>query len=229
MEKTAQSNDDNAAAKNVPDKSHHARKKGKFQKYVIPFLVILFIAGGAAGIWYYEDQQKYVYTDNASIVVPLIQLTPSLPGILKEVMVHDGETVFAHETVARVGDEMISAQISGVVLTAKQDIGAVYSQGTPVVSMMDPKEMRVIASIQEDKGIKDIRVLDKVYFTVDAYGSQKFEGFVEEISNTSRQGDVVFNISDKRQEQDFNVKIRFDLEHNPPFQNGMSAKVWIVK
>jgi multidrug resistance efflux pump len=210
-------------AKHVP-----ARKKN-VKPLIIAILVLLGLVGSAVGIWYYEEQQKYVYTDKASISVPLIQLTSKSPGILKDVFVYDGESVAADETVARVGDEMISAEIPGKILTAKRDFGAIYNPGQSVVTMMDPKEMRVVALVQEDKGLSDLRVLQKVKFTVDAFGSREFEGFVEEISEMSHEGDVVFNISDKRQEQEFEVKIRYDLKQYPMFQNGMSAKVWIVK
>jgi hypothetical protein len=89
--------------------------------------------------------------------------------------------------------------------------------------------MRVVARIQEDKGLRDIHAFQKVFFTVDAYGSERFEGFVEKVSETSREGDVVFNISDKREAKEFEVKIRYDLNRYPMFENGMSAKVWIVK
>jgi multidrug resistance efflux pump len=199
------------------------------KKIIIALLIVLGVAGIAGGIWYYEDQQKYVYSDKASIGAPLIQLTARTSGILKEVMVHDGEFVFAHQTVAVIGNEMISTEIAGKILSAKQDIGAVYSPAQSVVTMIDPKGMRVVVRIQEDKGLKDIHSLDKVFFTVDAFGSQKFEGFVEKISEMSREGDVVFNISDKRQEKEFEITIKYDLMRYPDFQNGMSAKVWIVK
>jgi len=213
----------------VEVKAHKDKKPPKSRKPIIIGLIILFVGASAAGIWYYEDQQKYVYTDKATVSAPLIQLTPKSPGILKDVMVYEGEQVFAHQTVARVGDDVISAEIPGVVIMAKQDIGAVYNPGQAVVTMIDPKELRIVARIEEDKGLKDIKVLDKVFFTVDSYGSQRFEGMVEEISNTSRTGDVVFNISDKREEQEYEVKIRYDAADYPAFLNGMSAKVWIVK
>jgi hypothetical protein len=52
---------------------------------------------------------------------------------------------------------------------------------------------------------------------------------VDEVSPTSRQSDVVFNISSQRQEQEFNIKIRFDVNKYPELKNGMSAKSWIYK
>jgi hypothetical protein len=68
-----------------------------------------------------------------------------------------------------------------------------------------------------------------VKFTVDAFDGKEFEGRVESVSETSHAGDVVFNISDQRQTQNFDVKIWYDVNRYPELQNGMSAKVWILK
>lgn len=199
------------------------------RKILIGLLVGLLVVGSAGGFWYWLYQQKYVYTDKASLYAPTINLTSTVPGVLKMTMVRDGDPVSSHQAVARVGDEMITSEIDGLVLKANRDIGAEYSPGQPVVTMIDPRELRVVARVEEDKGLKDVHVGQDAEFTVDAYGSQIFEGTVESVSNTSREGDVVFNISDKREEKEFEIKIAYDLEKNPPFQNGMSAKVWIIK
>jgi len=200
----------------------------KMKKMIVPGLIILLILI-AGGIWYWIDQGKYITTEKATISAPFIQLTAKTPGILKMVFVHEGDSLRAHEPVARVGNEMIATEVPGTAITVKQDIGAMYNPGQPVVTMIEPKELAVIASIEEDKGLKDIHVGQKAYFTVDAYGSQKFDGTVEEIAGTSKAGDVVFNISDKREEQQYEIKISYDHNANPPFQNGMSARVWIIK
>jgi len=214
------------------DKGAQERKpvSKKVRTSVVTIVLVALLAGGiAAAFWYYGEQQKYVYSESASISAPLIQLTPKTGGILKEVMVYDGQEVDARQTVVRVGDTMITTEIPGKILMVKRDIGAVYNPGQTVATMIDPAQMRVIARIPEDKGLKYIHTMEKVLFTVDAYGSQKFEGFVEEVSENNSSGDVVFNISDKRQEQEYEVKIRYDLAANPQFLNGMSAKVWIYK
>jgi multidrug resistance efflux pump len=216
---------------NVPDHEQitaSSKHKGG-QKMLIVFLAVFMIASGAGGFWYWLDQQKYVYTDKASVNAPVINLTPTESGILKRVMARDGSNVAEHQVVAQVGEKMIMSGIAGIVLKANLDIGAVYTPGQPVVTMIDPNELRVVARVEEDKGLKDIRVGQKAEFTVDAYGSQRFQGVVESVSGTSREGDVVFNISDKREEKEFEVKIAYNLENNPFFQNGMSAKVWIIK
>jgi multidrug resistance efflux pump len=83
--------------------------------------------------------------------------------------------------------------------------------------------------VQEDKGLSQIKVGQSAIFTVDAFGSKEYSGIVDEISPTSNQGDIVFNISGTRQEQDFDVKVRFDTTQYPELKNGMSAKLWIYK
>jgi multidrug resistance efflux pump len=124
---------------------------------------------------------------------------------------------------------MIMTQVPGVAVIVQKDVGTIYPAGSPVVTMIQPKELRIIARIQEDKGLQYVHVGQDAQFTVDAFGGETFKGTVESVSETSREGDVVFNISDQRQEQEYNVKIQYDTEAYPELQNGMSAKVWIVK
>jgi multidrug resistance efflux pump len=199
------------------------------RKMAIKIFILLMVLASVGGFFYWQEAQKYIYTDKASLSAPVINLTAHNPGILKDVMVRDGATIMAHQAVARVGEDMITSEIDGVILKANRDIGAAYQLGQPVVTMIDPREMRVVARVEEDKGLKDVSVGQHVRFTVDAYGSEEFQGTVESISQTSREGDVVFNISDKREEKEFEVKIAYDFNQNPSFQNGMSAKVWITK
>jgi multidrug resistance efflux pump len=200
------------------------------RKILIKILAAFLVLSSIGGFWYWYQAQKYVYTDKASLSAPVINLASHrMSGILKNVMVRDGDIVMRHQPVARVGDEIVITETDGTILKANRDIGTAYQLGQTVVTMIDPREMRVVARVEEDKGLNDVYPGQQVRFTVDAYGSEKFEGIVESVSQTSREGDVVFNISDKREEKEFEVKIAYDLNQNPPFQNGMSAKVWIIK
>ena len=200
----------------------------KFKKFTVPAIILLVLII-AIGTWYLIDQNRYIYTDKASISAPLIQLAPTAPGELKLSLIHGGDTLSAHQPVARVGNEIISTEVAGTAIDVKQDIGTIYNPNQPVVTMIQPEELRVIANVEEDKGLKDIYVGQSVLFSVDAYGSQQFNGKVEEIASTDNSGDVVFNISDKRQEKQYQIKITYDQTSNPPFLNGMSAKVWFIK
>jgi len=199
------------------------------KRRIIIGLIILGAIALASGGMYWVRQQRYVFTDKAEVWAPLMKLAPHATGELKKIFVQEGDMVAANRAVARVGDEMLLAQERGIVVEAKKDLGTIYAPGTAVVTMVNPQELRVVARIKEDKGLKDVRVGQQVFFTVDAFGSKQFEGEVSTVSQTNREGDVVFNISDKRQEKEYDVTVRYDLVTSPELQNGMSARVWIVK
>lgn len=183
----------------------------------------------AAGAYWWLVLSREIYTDKAQISAPLIQLSPDTPGILKQLMVGEGDKVDTNSPVARIGDGYLMTRTNGVIVSIANTIGALVSPGTPVVTMVNPADLRVVASIDEDKGFSDIRLGNRAEFTVDAFGSQKFEGVVDEISQTSHQSSVVFSISDKREVKQFDVKIKYDTSKYPELLNGMSARVWIYK
>jgi multidrug resistance efflux pump len=116
-----------------------------------------------------------------------------------------------------------------VSLRRSDDVGQLVSPsaGSYVVQMIDPSDLRVVGHLDENKGLSKIAVGDAAMFTVDAFGSKSYQGIVDEISETSRASDVVFNVSDERPTNEFDVKVRFDPEKYPELKNGMSAKIWV--
>jgi multidrug resistance efflux pump len=170
-----------------------------------------------------------IYTDKAIVSAPTINLAPQGSGLLEEILVNVGDSVPANTIVARVGNELIKTKVAGVITATQSDTGKLFNRSETVVSMFDPNELRVIGRIDEDKGLSDVRIGQEVEFTVDAYSSKKYTGIVDEISPASREGDVVFNISDKREVKQFDVKVRFDINKYQELKNGMSAKMSIKK
>jgi len=170
-----------------------------------------------------------IYTDKAAVSAPTINLAPQGSGLLEEILVNVGDSVPANTVVARIGNELIKTKVVGVIMATQSDTGKLFNRSETVVSMFDPNELRVVGRIDEDKGLSDVKVGQEVEFTVDAYDSKKYTGVVDEISPASREGDVVFNISDKREVKQFDVKVRFDISKYPELKNGMSAKMWIKK
>lgn len=190
-------------------------------------LLALIIAGIGGAAAYWKVQQTRVYVDSSSISAPQIGLAPSVPGTLQEVYVHEGDVVPQQATVARVGNELIKSKVAGVIVSVPATIGAQIAPNQPVVTMIDPTALRVVGEVDEDKGLSRIQVGDAVTFTVDAYGSQKFTAVVDEVSPSSQQSGIVFNISDKREVKQFDVKARFDTSAFAFLKNGMSARMWI--
>ncbi len=205
----------------------HTKKPSTRALWIRTGVIVLIIAAIAAGLVYWQIISKRVYVDTASIVAPEIDLAPSQAGTLENVYVKEGDEVNAYQTVAQVGNQLIQTTVAGIVISVPDTVGAQVAAGTPVVTMIDPTQLRVDGLVGEDKGLSRIQVGDPVTFTVDAFGSKQFSGVVDEISPTSQQSQIVFNISDQREEQQFDVKVRFDTTAYPELKNGMSAKMWI--
>lgn len=202
----------------------HAPARTEWIRAGIVATIIVACAGGII-YWIYTSSQ--VYIDTATIEAPLINLSPSQPGTLQEVYVHEGDYVNDDAVVARVDNELVKTKVAGIVVSVPQTIGAVVDPTQPVVTMIDPTQLRVVGKIDEDKGLDRIAVGDRVAFTVDAFGSKNFYAVVDEVSPTSNQSAVVFNISDKREVKQFDIKARYDYSAYPDLKNGMSARMWV--
>lgn len=189
----------------------------------------LLLAIAVVGAFYLYTTDKQIYTDKADIEAPSIPIAPSVDGTLQKMLVQNGDVVAQGTPVAQVANQVLRTDSAGLIIDAPNNVGETVKSGTPVVTMIHPQDLRVVAHVDEDKGLNNIKVGQLVSFTVDAFGSQKFTGIVDEISPTSRQSGVVFNISDSREVQQFDVKIKYDVQKYPQLKNGMSAKVTIFE
>lgn len=196
---------------------------------MIAAAIVLIVGGGIAGASYALVENQRVYIEKSSLAAPEIPLAPSAPDVLKQVLVTPGDVVAANTVVAQVGTELVKTTSAGLVIKTDNDIGAVVTAGTPVVTMIDPNQLRVVGQLDEDKGLTDVKVGDRATFTVDAFTGKTYEGIVDEIAPTSRDSDVVFSISDKRETKSFDVKVAYDLTKYPELKNGMSARIWVYK
>ncbi len=188
-------------------------------------IVVIGVILGGLLVW--KSLSSHVSIDKSVITAPTIAIGPEAEGILQEVYVKPGDTVTVDEPVARVGDEILSSKINGLVIDTQNVPGQVFAPGSAVVSMIDPTQLRVVGTLEEDKGLADIKVGQPVTFTVDAFGNEKFTGVVDEVSPTSNDSGVAFTISDERETRTFDVKVRYDIAAHPQFKNGMSAKITV--
>ena len=202
---------------------------GSKRKQLMLLALFTFLAAAAIALFYLYLSQDRVYVEDSYITANEINLSSTTGGKLQKLFVSAGDSVSANQVIAQVGNDLVKTKDSGMVISTNNEIGKNFSPNETVATMIRPQDLRVDAKVEEDKGLSDIKVGQEVTFTVDAFGSKKFAGIVDEISPTPRSGDVVFNISDARQEQEFDVKIRFDVYNYPEIKNGMSAKVWIYK
>lgn len=187
------------------------------------FLAAIVVVGAA----YLFVTRSQVTTDKADIEAPAVVIASAQGGTLQKMLVSAGEQVSANTPVAQVGDQVLRANEAGLVIAAEDTIGKTVSPGEAVVTLIHPQGLRAVAHLDETNGLSALRVGQAAEFTVDAFGSKKYTGVVDEISPSSRQSGVVFNISDAREVRQFDVKIRFDVDRYPELKNGMSAKVTI--
>ncbi len=205
------------------------KKQNSRLPLIVAAFIVVVVGGGIASFAYIASSSKTVYIENSKIEAPVVDLSPSAPGTLNAVYVSAGDMVAPNTVVATVGTELIKTTSGGLVLTANNNIGKTVSPSDVVVEMIDPSQLRVVGQVQEDKGLVDIMPGQRAVFTVDAFGGKQFDGIVDEVAPTSESGDVVFSVSDKREEQNFDVKVRFDTTAHPELKNGMSAKLWVYK
>lgn len=219
----------NIISNGAENQNNTNNNKPRFNKTVLAVLFILLLAGMIAGGLYWYISRQRVYIDKSEITSSQVDISPEAPGTLDETMVNVGDMVNANTVVARVGQELLKTKTAGLIIDVNNDLGKIFNPGQAVVSMIDPTTLRVVGHLDENKGLDEVRVGQRAVFTVDAFGSKKYVGTVDEISPTSDQSSVVFNISDTRQVKQFDIKVRFNTDDYPELRNGMSAKIWIYK
>jgi multidrug resistance efflux pump len=196
-------------------------------KWVRSLSLAALVAIVCGGLLYWQMASSRVGIDNSLIQAPLIDLSPTAAGQLQETYVNEGDMVAANTAVAKVGDEVIKTKIAGEIVSVDTEVGKSFNPGQAVVTMIDPTQLRVVGTIDENKGLDRIEVGQLANFTVDAFGSKVYSGVVDEVSPSANQQSVVFNISDTRQEQQFDIKVRFNTDKYPELKNGMSARLTI--
>jgi multidrug resistance efflux pump len=191
------------------------------------FIIVLALLVG--GFLYWHDMSGKIYIEKAQIAAPVIELSPTAPGVIDKFYVQEGDEVSQGQKIAKVGDETITARTAGVITWIQNTPGQMAVPGQAVARMIDPREFRVVGRIEEDKGLADIKAGQKVAFTVDAFPGRQYTGVVDSVGTAARDSDIVFSISDQRQEREFDVNAAYDVRAYSELKNGMSAKMWVYK
>lgn len=181
------------------------------------------------GILYFSMLSSSVSIDKSLISAPIITLSPSIPGVLDGVFVKEGDYVYKNMVVASVGGNSIKAEINGIIISVMNTPGQLMNSASPVVKMIDNSELRVVGKVNEAKGFSDIKLGQRVKFSVDAFPDKVYYGVIDSIGQSAIQQDIVFSISDKRATNEFEVRAKFDSSLYPELKNGMSAKMKVYK
>lgn len=208
-----------------PVKSFFARFKDKNFRKIFIIAVVAIIA--AIGVFYFFKREGRTFIDDSLIQAPVISITPQTPGVLNEVDVTENQTVKKGDLLAVVGTQSLRSLTDGIITAASKQVGSTATPATNIIQMVNPDDFRVVGTLDENKGLKDIRVGQVASFTVDAFPGTLFWGYVDEVSPTAKQTQLAFSISNERPTQQFSVYVRFDGERYPQLKNGMSAKLII--
>ncbi|HEX7042763.1 MAG TPA: efflux RND transporter periplasmic adaptor subunit [Patescibacteria group bacterium] len=201
--------------------------KLKNPKILKPILIVIIILATISGYYFYQIKQGRVFIDDSLIEAPIIAVAPSAPGKLLSTNVYEGQNVKKGDPLANVGSQTLYADTNGLVIMSNNQIGSLVSATSPVVQLINPIDLRVAGTIDENKGLSDIKVGQVASFTVDALPGKTFWGYIDEISPSAKTTQVAFSISSERPTQQFVVYARFNASDYPQIKNGMSAKMTI--
>lgn len=197
-------------------------KNKKFQKIFSGTLLVVVLVAS------YVLFQKFtgrVFIDNSLIQSPVITVSPSVSDKVKEIDVKEGQTIHTGDTLAVVGSQTLRADTDGLVISAPDLTGSTVNPTTQLIQMIRPVNIRVAGTLDENKGLNQIRVGQVVSFTVDALPGQTFWGYIDEISPSAVAPLFSFSTSTERATQQFTIYAKFDSAANPAIKNGMSAKM----
>ena len=210
------------------NEEQNTKKETILQKPVVQSAIgVVLIILLLVGFLFWQSSSGTIFIENSYVNAPVISLSSNTAGTLNALYVSEGETIAENTPVALVGTDTITAKQSGVVISVANTIGGFFATGQTVIGMIHPEDMRIIGTIDETKGLDQIKAGQNATFTVDTFGSKTYLGTVESISETSDDTGVVFSISDKRPTKRFNVKVRFNIAQYPELKNGMSAKITV--
>lgn len=219
-----------AAAKAEPQAAAQteAKKPGMLSKpWAQSVLALVLVFGALGGFLYWEMTKNQVYIENSYLDAPIMSVSATSAGVLNEIYVKEGDKVIANQAIALVGSEIIYAKEGGTVASAPKVSGGYYAPGQNIASIVVFQKMRVVGSIEENKGLDRIAAGQRVTFIVDAFPGKEYEGTVDEVSPVSSDTGVVFSISDKRPTKKFSVYVNFNADAYPELKSGMSAKIYV--
>lgn len=199
----------------------------KNKEFLKRFIVIISIILVIGGFYVYGAKEGRVYIDNSLVQAPITSISPVNPGSLQEMDVYEGQNIKKGDPIAVVGSQTLRADTDGLITMISNQIGTIMNAQTPVAQMIDPTNMRIAGTLDENKGLSNVRIGQPASFTVDAISGKTFWGFVDEVSPTAKQTQLSFSISSERPTQQFVVYVKYDAQKYPEIKNGMSAKLTI--
>lgn len=190
-------------------------------------LIIFVVALAMGGYVYYEKNRDRIFIDMSLVSAQIVTIAPALPEKLIEQDVYEGKMIKKGDPIAKTDSQTLLAETDGLIIMANNQIGGLVSGQNPIAQIINLTDMRIAGTIDENKGLNQVKVGQVASFTVDALPGREFFGYVDEISPSAKQTQLAFFISSERPTQQFVVYARFDANKYPEIKNGMSAKMTV--
>jgi multidrug resistance efflux pump len=174
----------------APEATPRPRRRFLSRRVLLPVLAVIVLVAAVVGLNAYREGQLYVSTDNAQLTGQPVQVGAMNAGRVEAIMPTIGATVHKGDVIAQValpsqigmgqngqpkmgflgaGDTHVDVQapFDGVVIAEPVAVGATVAAGQPIVSLVDPSQLLVIANIEETN-IARVKVGEPVTVHVDA-------------------------------------------------------------
>lgn len=173
------------------------------RRVLLPLAAVIVLAAVVIGFNAYREGQMYVSTDNAQLTAQPVQVGSMNAGRVEAILPTIGSRVQKGDVVASVslpsqigatqngqpkmgflgvGDTRVdvAAPVDGIVISEPVAVGATVAAGQPIVSLVDPNQMYVVANIEETN-IGRVKLGQPVTVHVDALNAD-IPGKVEVIT-----------------------------------------------
>ncbi len=226
-EKSSTQNQQNLNEQGNKEKSKKSRKA-----IILPILIVIVLAAGCAGLYYFSISRNYFSTDNAKVTAKMYTITPNMAGELLEWNAKEGERVDKNQILGRQGVlPYITSPIAGTVVENNGIEGQMVSPATQLAVVADTDNLYIGVNIEETDIIK-IKVGQTVDVKIDAYPGKTFKGVVSDIDRTTQtyfSGTSSFSTSGTytKVTQLIPVKVLIENKDNLPLTFGMNATVKI--
>ncbi len=194
-------------------------------KVLKKIIAAVIIALSLSGFLFLQFRTGRVFIDDSLVSAPISTVATVSPGKLQEMDVYENEYITKGQPLGVVGGTTLFADTDGLVSMASNQLGSIVSTQNPIAQIIDISNMRIAGTLDENKGLSEIKAGQVASFTVDALPGKTFWGYVDEISPSAKTTQVAFSISSERPTQQFVVYGRFDGKKYPEIKNGMSAKM----
>ncbi|PET54714.1 multidrug efflux protein [Bacillus sp. AFS001701] len=219
---------------------------GNMKKMVFVNIItlIILVAGGFAGYYYYDQSTNYIKTDNAKIDGQQIVISSPAAGKLESWSGTFGKTFSPNESIGKVltapqtaGDTVhevsVSVPTNATIVQANAIKDQLVGTGSTLGYAYNLDNLWVTANIKETE-VEDVKKGQEVDVYVDAYPDTTLTGTVEFVGLTTANTFSLLpsgnsNANYTKVEQV--VPVRIALDHNKSFEivPGMNASVRIHK